>query len=120
MGNVTVTYGNYTLLCEKLMVKLYPKTQKVREVSASGNVIFTGNNLQIFGDRALYFPGNKTVYFFGHVVLKKNKGISKADELIYKLDTKELKLISKKNVQTVIEINPREKHNGRDNSSRKR
>jgi lipopolysaccharide transport protein LptA len=102
-GNVKAFYGNQTLSCNELIAYTTNGT-KIQRIIAKGDVQYFGNNTEIFGDVAYYYPSNRTVVFIGNVLVKTSKGLSKGDRLIYYLKNNTYEIFSQKLVQTVIDM----------------
>jgi lipopolysaccharide export system protein LptA len=82
-GNAKAVQGQTTIKANKIIAVLSEKnSQQIKELQASGKVVFLKDKQLATGDKATYYLNQDKVIITGNVELKKDGNIIKGEKLI--------------------------------------
>ena len=82
-GNAKAIQGETTIRANKIIAVLSEdNSQQIKELQASGNVVFLKDKQLATGDKATYYLNQEKIIITGNVELKKDGNIIKGEKLI--------------------------------------
>ena len=82
-GNAKAVQGQTTIKANKIIAVLSEEnSQQIKELQASGKVVFLKDKQLVTGDKATYYLNQDKVIITGNVELKKDGNIIKGEKLI--------------------------------------